>query len=133
MENSPFYQKQTNKSFDDAIVSLKDTAKKHGFNSVADHLMHNTFSNNGLDWSGNYAILSFCNPHKAHHALSTDLRLGAFMPKNIIVFENENKQVNIMLMKGDPDKMNSIFPGKNIGELSKGVMQTLITIIDESI
>lgn len=132
MENSLFYIKTTNKSFDEAIESVKLTAKKYGFNLLAEFAMHNIFAKNGLDWAGNYVILNICNPQKAHHALGIDLRLGNFMPKQIAVFE-QNNEVKIMLMKGDPDRMNILFPDKNVGELSSGVISTLISIIDESI
>lgn len=133
MENSPFYIKQTEKAFDLVVEAVKSTAKQFGFNTLAEHQMHNTFEKNSLEWAGKYTILAVCNPHKAHHALSIDLKMGCFMPKNIIIFEDDQKMVNVMFMKGDPEKMNTLFPGKNIGELSTDVRTVLINIINESI
>ncbi|HOM05476.1 MAG TPA: hypothetical protein PLU67_08295, partial [Candidatus Kapabacteria bacterium] len=59
--------------------------------------------------------------------------LGCFMPKNIIVFEDDDGIVNIMMMKSDPNKMNELFPSIGIGEMSAKVMSELISIIEKSI
>lgn len=133
MENSPFYIKKSSKSFEETLDAVKNNAALFGFNVVAEHNMKNTFERNNLPWNKNYTILSICNPHKSHHALSTDLKLGCFMPKNIIIFEDDAQEVNIMLLKGDPNRMNELFSGKNIGELSANVMKELISIIDKSV
>ncbi len=133
MENSPFYIKKSSKSFEETLNSVKQYALQFGFKVVAEHNMKNTFECNNLPWDKHYTILSICNPHKSHHALSIDYKLGCFMPKNIIVFEDDLGQVNIMLMKGDPNKMNELFPGKNIGELSATVMKELTEIVDKSV
>lgn len=133
MNSSPFYIQKTQKSFTDVIELVKSNAAKAGFNLVAEHNMKNTFERNALKWERNYTILSICNPIKSHHALSIDDRLGCFMPKNIIVFEDNEGTVNIMMMKGDPNKMNELFPGLGISEMSSKVMSELISIIDNSI
>lgn len=133
MNNNPFYIKKTDKSFDEALQAVKENAAKVGFNVVAEHKMNETFSNHGLEWNRKYTILSICNPMKSHHALNMDLRLGCFMPKQIILFEDDDKKVNIMMMKGDPNKMNELFPGLGIGEMSARVMFELTSIIDNSI
>lgn len=133
MNDSPFHIQKTAKSFDEAVQSVIANAKEIGFNTVAEHKMHETYAKNNLDWSGKYEIISICNPQKSHHALLLDLKLGCFMPKNIIVFEDENKNVNIMFMKGDPQKMDMLFPGINIGQHSAGVISDLISIINKSI
>ncbi len=133
MNSSPFYIQKTRKSFSEAIEAVKENAASAGFNLVAEHNMRNTFEPNNLHWERNYTILSICNPVKSHHALSIDKRLGCFMPKNIIVFEDDDGIVNIMMMKSDPNKMNELFPGIGIGEMSAKVMNELISIIEKSI
>ncbi len=133
MNTSPFYIQKTQKSFSEAIEAVKDNAANAGFNLVAEHNMKNTFERNYLQWERNYTILSICNPTKSHHALSMDKRLGCFMPKNIVVFEDDNRIVNIMMMKGDPNKMNELFPELGISEMSAKVMNELISIIEKSI
>lgn len=133
MNSSPFYIQKTRKTFTEAIEAVKANAAQAGFNLVAEHNMKNTYESHNLQWKSNYTILSICNPIKSHHALSLDKRLGCFMPKNIIVFEDDDGTVNIMMMKGDPNKMNEFFPGLGIGEMSAKTMSELISIIDNSI
>jgi len=133
MNSSPFYIQKTHKSFSEAIEAVKENAASAGFNLVAEHNIRNTFERNNLHWERNYTILSICNPVKSHHALSIDKRLGCFMPKNIIVFEDDDGIVNIMMMKSDPNKMNELFPSIGIGGMSAKVMSELISIIEKSI
>ena len=133
MGEQPFYIKQTDKSFEEAVESVFKSAKDFGFNVTAEHKLHETYAKNNLEWGKKYEILSICNPQKSHFALSLDLKLGCFMPKNIIVFEDDNGQVNIMFMKGDPQKMDMLLPGTNIGKHSDGVMSDLANIINKSV
>ncbi len=133
MENSPFVTKPTKKTFEEAVDALKENAGKAGFFVTAEHRMHDTFKKNNLEWERNYTIISICNPLKSHHALSMNDKMGCFMPKNIVVYEDKKGTVNIMMMKGDPEKMKTLFPELNIDQMSKEVGSTLINIIDQSI
>jgi uncharacterized protein (DUF302 family) len=126
-----FVIEKSQKPFNEAVEAVSVSAKKFGFNVVHIHEMHKTFEKNGLDFS-EYSIIEICNPQKAHFALSKDFRMGNLMPKHIIVFIDNDGLTNIMTMKGDSRKLENIFPGKGIGELSKKVSETLELIIQDA-
>jgi uncharacterized protein (DUF302 family) len=73
--------------FDKGRQLAIDTLKTEGFGIVSEIDVTKTFKEKLNADFRRYTILGACNPPAAHHALSTDLFVGLFLPCNVCVFE----------------------------------------------
>ncbi len=129
---NPFYIKKCPMSYEDCMKRLEKSAVKNGFSIVHIHDMQNTFRKNNLSFE-HYAIVELCNPQKAHMALSMDLRMGNMMPKEVIVYQDSDNKMKLMFMKLNPDMLESLFPGKNIGQMSQSVITSMQSIVEDAV
>ena len=80
----------TDKSFEEAIDDVTDQLKVEGFGILTNIDMKSTLKEKiGVDFK-RYTILGACNPNYAHTALQKEDKIGAFLPCNVIVEEQEN-------------------------------------------
>jgi uncharacterized protein (DUF302 family) len=132
MEKNPFYIVESDKSHEQCLQALKTSSKPEGYNVIHIHDMHTTFKKNALPYDRFYSIVELCNPKKAHHALSADPRMGNMMPKEVMVYQDEDGKTKLMYMRPDPDMVDRLFPGRNIGALSKNVSDAIQRIVAEA-
>ena len=84
------YEVMVNKSFDDAIVSLKDSLSKHSFGVLWELNFKDKLREKGLSFESNFKILEVCNPKQAKEVLDKHLEVGYFLPCKIVVYEKNN-------------------------------------------
>ena len=82
-------RKDTQQRFDAVLSQLPGLLQEEGFGvltriDVADTLKQKI----GVDFR-RYQILGACNPKLAHRVLSTDLEVGAMLPCNVVVYEDD--------------------------------------------
>lgn len=123
-----FFIKETSESIDSVMEKLKISVENNWFKIVHIHDMKDTFSKNNLEFAS-YFIVDICNPSSAHKALSLDKRLWNFMPKSILVYE-ENVKTVLNFMYPDKENMKLIFP-EELAEISKNTITTMENIINE--
>jgi len=84
-----------NTSFDQAIEQVTAELKKEGFGVLTEIDVKETFKKKiDVDFR-KYKILGACNPHFAHKAISSEAKIGVFLPCNVIVEENNKGQIEV--------------------------------------
>jgi len=82
-------QKTLQSSYDDALSRLPEVLKSEGFGVLTEIDVQATLKAKlGADFR-RYKILGACNPPLAHKALTVDLQVGAMLPCNVVVWEND--------------------------------------------
>ena len=82
-------------SFNQAIEKVTEELKKEGFGVLTEIDVKETLKKKiDVDFR-KYKILGACNPHFAHQALSKEKKIGVFLPCNVVVEENDNKEIEI--------------------------------------
>jgi uncharacterized protein (DUF302 family) len=83
-------RRQTQLSYDAALVRLPEILKSEGFGIITEIDMQDTLKKKiGADIR-RYKILGACNPNFAHEALSHDLDVGVLLPCNVAVYEGDD-------------------------------------------
>lgn len=83
------------KSFDQTIEAVTEALKSEGFGVLTDIDVSATFKKKlDLDFQ-KYRILGACNPHFAHKAISSENKIGVFLPCNVVVQQHENGSIEV--------------------------------------
>ena len=109
-------------SYEVAVERTREALAKEGFGILTEIDVKATFQKKlGVEWS-NYIILGACNPPLAHRALSGELAIGALLPCNVVVAEENGDSVVAAI---DPGAMFSLVKNEAIGPIAEEVKQKL--------
>ncbi|HAW52426.1 MAG TPA: hypothetical protein DCX54_08900, partial [Flavobacteriales bacterium] len=72
--------------------------------------------------------LGACNPHFAHKALTSEDKIGVFLPCNVIVEEHENGDVEVSAV--DPIASMSSVKNDSLGGIATEVQGKLKRVIE---
>jgi len=88
-------KKLSNTSFEKAIVRVTEELQKEGFGILTEVDVTATFKKKlDIDFR-NYRILGACNPNYAFKAISSEDKIGVFLPCSVVVQEHENGEVEV--------------------------------------
>jgi len=123
-----FNKTLANKSFDEAIELVTAELKKEGFGVLTEIDVQATLKNKiDVDFK-KYKILGACNPHFAHKALTSEDKIGVFLPCNVIVEEHENGDIEVSAV--DPIASMGSVQNDALGGIAQEVQQKLKLVID---
>jgi len=123
-----FNKTLANKSFDEAIELVTAELKKEGFGVLTEIDVQATLKKKiDVDFK-KYKILGACNPHFAHKALTSEDKIGVFLPCNVIVEEHENGDVEVSAV--DPIASMGAVENDALGGIAQEVQQKLKLVID---
>ena len=123
-----FNQVLTNTSFEEAVERVTLDLKNEGFGIITEIDVKETFKKKiDVDFR-KYKILGACNPHFAYKALSTEAKIGVFLPCNVIVEENENGQIEVSAV--DPVASMISVGNKDLENLASEVREKLRQVIE---
>lgn len=123
-----FNKTLANKSFDEAIDLVTAELKKEGFGVLTEIDVQATLKNKiDVDFK-KYKILGACNPHFAHKALTSEDKIGVFLPCNVIVEEHEDGSVEVSAV--DPIASMGSVQNDALGGIAQEVQQKLKLVID---
>lgn len=115
--------------FEDVLIRVTDGLKKEGFGIITEIDVKETFKNKlGVEFR-KYKILGACNPVFAFKAIQAEDKIGAFLPCNVIVQENENG--DIVVSSVDPVASMSTVNNLNLNEIAAEVRSKLKNVIDQ--
>ena len=114
-------------SFEDALVRVTDELKKEGFGIITEIDVRETFKKKlDVDFR-KYKILGACNPGFAHKAIQAESKIGAFLPCNVIVQENEIGDIEVSTI--DPEVSMSSVKNDNLSGIASEVKNKLKKVI----
>lgn len=121
------YEIKTNKSFNDAVKSLKDSLSKNNFGVLWELNFKDKLKEKGLEFDHNFKILEVCNPKQAKEILDKHLEVGYFLPCKMVIYDKDNSVYMGMIKPSEIIKLS----GKDdITEIAREVEKELKTAID---
>lgn len=116
------------KDFDQAIEQVTAALKTEGFGVLTEIDITQTLKNKlDVDFK-KYRILGACNPPYAYQALSSEDKIGLFLPCNVVVMENDNGDIEVAAV--DPVASMMAVKNESLGSVAMEIQQKLKTVID---
>ena len=89
------FSKTVNMEFGDAVVSAKESLKRHNFRVVSEIDMKENFRKTlNVDFR-RYIILGACNPQLSYRALQAEDKIGTMLPCNIVLQQQRDGGVEV--------------------------------------
>lgn len=109
-------------SFEDAVKKTREALAEEGFGVLTEIDMKATLQKKlGVEWN-NYLILGACNPPLAHKALLGEAAIGALLPCNVVVAEQDGESVVAVI---DPEAMFGLVKNDAVGPIAAEVKAKL--------
>jgi uncharacterized protein (DUF302 family) len=131
MEEKDMYtfDKQLHTSLEAAVAHTKDALAANGFGILTEIDIQKTMKTKlGADMLG-YIILGACNPKMAFEALRLEPRVGAMLPCNVIIREQDNGAVEVSAI--DPLASMRAIENKELHIVAEKVRTMLQEVIQE--
>lgn len=123
------YQVTTDKSFTEAIESLKISLSNHNFGVLNELNFQDTLKAKGVDFDQEFHLLEVCNPHKAKEVLNQELEMGFFLPCKVAVYKKSGQTYIGMPL---PTKLMGMVGNVALLEVAQEVEDVLVASIEEA-
>ena len=121
-------KKLSNTSFEKAIVRVTEELQKEGFGILTEVDVTATFKKKlDIDFR-NYRILGACNPNYAFKAISSEDKIGVFLPCSVVIQEHENGGVEVSAV--DPIASMMSVENDSLGDIATEVQSKLMKVIN---
>lgn len=118
---------KTSLSFVQAIGRVKETLKEQGF-GVLTEIDAKKVLKEKLDIDRKpYTILGACNPNFAHRALDLEPQIGALLPCNVFVYEDEDGGIVVSAM--NPEAALGLVDNSEVQYIAKDVRERISTAL----
>ncbi len=124
------YEKITNKTFDEAIKSIKEELKKRSFGVLWEFNIKDKMAEHNLDFANNFMVLEVCNPHKAYEVLSKHIDVGYFLPCKMVVYEKDGM---VRIGAARPKALMGMFAYEDLDHVANEVERIMIESIDAAV
>jgi uncharacterized protein (DUF302 family) len=123
-----FSKTLTRTGFNEAIEKVTEALKSEGFGVLTEIDVKATFKKKlDVDFRP-YRILGACNPNFAYKAISAEPNIGAFLPCNVVVQENEKGGVIVSVV--DPVASMMAVQNENLADIASEVRVKLQRVLD---
>lgn len=123
-----YFSTLTDLNYEDAIAKTTEALKKEGFGVLTEIDVSATLKNKIDVEFPRYIILGACNPQFAHKALLSEEHIGAMLPCNVVVRENNAGQTEIFAV--DPIASMSAVENGDLAPIAQEVQQKLKAVIE---
>ncbi|MDI6877899.1 MAG: DUF302 domain-containing protein [Desulfitobacteriaceae bacterium] len=127
--NNPVYEVTASKSFAETVEQVKEQAASHSFRVLHIHDVMATLGEKGFVIKP-LKIIEVCNAKYANTALQVDITVSLLMPCRINVYESENGEIIISMIR--PTHLSKTFENPNLEDFAAQVEADLIKIIEAS-
>lgn len=125
-----YYEKESNKSLEEAIGSLKENLKQNGFGVLWELNFKDKLEEKGLEFKNDFVVLEVCNPKQAKEVLEKNIHIGYVLPCKMVVRTEENKTYIGMT---SPEVLIGLFDEAELNKVARSVGGSLKKSIDSSI
>jgi uncharacterized protein (DUF302 family) len=113
--------------FDEAVERVTTELAKEGFGVLTEIDVAATLKRKlGKDMRP-YKILGACNPQFAHRALAAEPEIGALLPCNVVVREDQSGKIIVEMM--DPQAVMELVDQAEIGKIAADVRTRLERVV----
>ena len=113
--------REFDRPFDDVVADVETALAEEGFGILCDIDVKATLKEKLDEEFRQYRILGACNPPLAHQALSEEVRLGALLPCNVVVYETDEGAVGVSAV--DPGRMLSVVDNPDLDPVADEVRE----------
>lgn len=124
------YEKTTQKSFIDAVESIKNALKERTFGVLWELNFKDKMAEHKIDFPNNFMILEVCNPQKANEVLSKHIEIGYFLPCKVVVYEKDGI---VRIGTAKPEMLIGMMGYDDLNEVASDVEKILIEAIDSAV
>lgn len=124
------YEKETSKTFDEAIQSIKKELKERNFGVLWELNFKEKLKEHEIDFPNNFKVLEVCNPQKANTVLSKHIEVGYFLPCKMVVYEKDGK---VRIGTARPEILIGMMDYKDLGDVAREVEEILTSAIDAAV
>jgi uncharacterized protein (DUF302 family) len=115
-------------SFDEVIERTIAALEDEGFGVLCDIDVQATFAEKLGEEFRQYRILGACNPQLAYQGLDAELELGALLPCNVIVYEEDDGTVVVSAV--DPVQLVDITDNPDLDSISEDVAERFERVLE---
>ncbi|TDQ17195.1 uncharacterized protein (DUF302 family) [Algoriphagus boseongensis] len=116
------------KTFEEAKELVTEELKKEGFGILTEIDVQATLKKKIDADINRYTILGACNPQFAYKAVTTEDKIGVFLPCNVLVKEQKDGQIEVVAV--DPIASMSAVQNDSLGSLATEVQSKLKRVIE---
>lgn len=124
------YEKNTNKSFDQAVQSITDALKERKFGVLWQLNFKDKMAEHDIGFPNNFMILEVCNPQKANEVLTKHIEMGYFLPCKVVVYEKDG---DVRIGTARPEMLMGMMSYDDLGDVASEVEKILIESIDAAV
>ena len=119
--------------FDDVVNATNAALKDEGFGVLCDIDIQATLKEKLGEEFRQYRILGACNPPLAYEGLNAETGLGALLPCNVIVYEDDNGDIVVSAV--DPEQLVGIADNDALDSIATEVterFERVLAAVDET-
>jgi uncharacterized protein (DUF302 family) len=128
MENKTYaISRETALSHDEAVEKARELLRQSGYGVLAEiDIQAKLKEKLGVE-RGPYTILGACNPPLANEGLAAEPELGALLPCNVIVYEDEGKT---HVAAVEPETLLSVVGNEELTPIARQVRGDLESVVE---
>lgn len=115
-------------TFDEVVEETIAALEEEGFGVLCDIDVRATFAKKLDREFRNYRILGACNPELAYQGLEEEIELGALLPCNVVVYEDDDGTVTVSAV--DPKGLVGITENPELDPISEDVADRFERVLD---
>lgn len=114
--------------FDNAVRLTTEALKEEGFGVLSEIDIQKKLEDKlGVDFR-KYKILGACHPPSAYKALQQEDKIGAMLPCNLIVQDNEEHRIEVAAV--DPVVSMAALDNKEVEHIAEEIRSKLVRVIN---
>ncbi|MFH1892544.1 MAG: DUF302 domain-containing protein [Candidatus Zixiibacteriota bacterium] len=123
------FGKSTKMTYDEALAKLPDLLKEEGFGVLTEIDVKETMKKKLDVGFRKYKILGACNPKLAYQAFQAEIEIGALLPCNVIVYEDDSGKAVVSFM--DPLMALGFIGNESLSGVAKEANDRLRRVLDK--
>lgn len=123
------YEVRTEKSFEEAIKSIKDHLERFKFGVLWELNFKDKLAEKGLEFGRNVKVLEVCNPANALEVLEKNIEVAYFLPCKVVVYEKDEGMYIGMVR---PEKLIEMLGDESLYGIASNIESNLKKAIQDA-